>query len=255
MIELVRVATAEGLKMKRTLALWLAPLAPLVIIALQMAVVLDGRVYYEREPLETWASYTRQTMFLWAVFMLPFFVTLETALLANLEHANQQWKHLYALPIRRGAIYAAKQLSGMMIIGLSMAALSAYTGLSGLALRLIAPGLGFEEPVPWADILRYAGLAYLSSWLIIAIHTWIALRWPSFVVASAAGIAFVIVSVVVIQSQYSPWYPWTLPAILVGGLSEGFEPWTPLGLASLGGVGGLAVAVLGGWEVSRRDAL
>lgn len=251
-MEFIRVAAAERHKMKRTLGLWLAPLAPLVIIALQMAVVLDGRVHYEQAPLESWGSYVRQTMFLWSVLMLPLFVTLETALLANLEHANQQWKHLYALPIRRGSIYAAKQLNGMLLIGLSMAALGVFTGLSGLALRLIAPGLGFEEPVPWADILRYAGLSYLASWLIISIHTWIALRWPSFVVASAAGIAFVVVAVMVIQSNYGPWYPWTLPAILVNDLSEGLKPWTALALGSLGG---LAAAVLGGWEMSRRDAL
>jgi len=56
----------------------------------------------------------------------------------------------------------------------------------------------------------------------------------------------------VIQSKYGPWYPWTLPAILVNDLSEGLKPW---GALALGSLGGLAAAVLGGWEVSRRDAL
>jgi len=102
------------------------------------------------------------------------------------------------------------------------------------------------------QILSYAGLSYLASWLIVSIHTWVALRWHSFVVASAAGIGAVVVAVVMVQSKWGPWYPWTLPAILVNDLSEGLEPWTTLALGSLGG---LAVALLGGWEVSRRDVL
>jgi len=111
---------------------------------------------------------------------------------------------------------------------------------------------GLEMSVPWMQILRYAGLSYLASWLILSIHTWVALRWHSFVVASAAGIGVVVVAVVVIQSKWGPWYPWTLPAILVDDLSEGLKPWITLAIGSLGG---LAVAVLGGWEVSRRDVV
>ena len=117
---ILRALYAEQLKVKRTLALWLVPLAPLVIIALQMAIVLQRPEYYrQKDPTSAWIDYGGQTVFLWAILMLPLFITLETALLANLEHGNGQWKHLFALPIPRNAIYAAKQVSSMVIIGLS----------------------------------------------------------------------------------------------------------------------------------------
>jgi hypothetical protein len=250
---ILRALDAERLKTKRTLALWLAPLAPLVIIALQMAIVLERRQYYRaQEGTDAWIEYGGQTVFLWTVLLLPLFITLETALLANLEHGNAQWKHLFALPLPRGAVYAAKQLSGMAIIALSMAALYAYIVLSGLALRLLAPGLGFEAPVPWWDFFRYIALAYLASWLILALHTWIGLRWHSFVVASAVGVGAMVVAVVMIQSDWAAWYPWTLPGLVANGLEAGEEILPQL---LVGCLGGLAWALLGGWDVVRRDVL
>lgn len=252
-MDILRALHAERLKLRRTLALWLAPLAPLVIATLQLAIVLERESYYRQHPVaDAWLQYGGQTVFLWAVFMLPLFVTLETALLANLEHGNHQWKHLSALPIGRGAIYAAKQVSGMAIIGLSMVALYAYIILGGLALRFLMPGLGFEAPVPWLPFLRYVALGYLASWLVISIQNWVGLRWQSFVVASAVGIAAVVVAVVLLQSDWGPWYPWTMPALVVSRLEEGQDVGAQLLLGSLGG---LLVGLLGGWEVTRRDVL
>jgi hypothetical protein len=250
---LLRALGAERLKLKRTLALWLAPPAPLVIIALQVAIVFERQEYYRQQDIsKAWAEYGGQTLFLWTMLLLPLFITLETALLANLEHGNRQWKHLFALPIPRPAIYAAKQISGMVIIGLSMAALYVYIVLSGLGLRLVAPGLGFEAPVPWGQFFQYVALAYLSSWLILSIHTWIGLRWPSFVVASSVGIAAMVVAVLMFQSDWSQWYPWAMPGLVANGLEEGQDVLAQILIGSLGGLG---FALVAGWEVTRRDVL
>jgi lantibiotic transport system permease protein len=250
---IVRALGAEWIKLKRTLALWLTLIAPLVIVALQLAMVIEREEYYrQRGVQDAWGEYGQQTVFLWALLMLPLFITLETALTSHLEHGNQGWKHLFALPIPRGAIYAAKQVSGMALIGLSMAALFLYLVLSGLGLRVLTPGLGFEAPVPWVELAQYVAAAYLASWLILSLHTWVGLRWPSFVVACAAGIAAMVVAVILFQSDWSQWYPWTLPGLVTYRLGEGEKALAEL-LA--GSIGGLAVAVVGGWEVTRRDVL
>jgi len=250
---LVQSLRAEQLKLKRTLALWLAPVAPLVVVALQIAIVLERQEYFRAKDLaDAWVEYGGQTVFLWTMLMLPLFITLETALLANLEHGHQQWKHLFALPIPRGAIYAAKQISAMIIIGLSMVAMYVYIVVSGLCIRVLAPGLGLEAPVPWLVFLRYVGLSYLASWLIISIHTWVSLRWHSFVVASAVGIIAMVIAVVLFQSEWNAWYPWTIPGLVANSLEEGHWPGSQLLIGSLGG---LAAALLGGWDVGRRDVL
>ena len=46
---IIRALRAERLKVKRTLALWLAPLMPLVIIGLQLAIVLQQQEHYRSQ--------------------------------------------------------------------------------------------------------------------------------------------------------------------------------------------------------------
>ena len=157
---------------------------------------------------------------MWALLMLPLFVTLETALVAQWEHRVRQWKHLFALPVPRGTLYAAKQLAGMFLIGLSSLALVAMIVLTGLGFRLLVPGLGFEAPIPLADFLKFVGIMFLGAWPLMAIQTWVAQRWSSFTVASAVGIVLTIAGVAVVQSDYGPYYPTTLPIIVAGTFVE-----------------------------------
>jgi hypothetical protein len=184
--------------------------------------------------------------------MLPLFVTLETALLGGLEHANHQWKHLFALPLARWTVYVAKLIVGAGLIGLSMVVLVGLTVLSGLTLRVLKPGLGFEAPIPLAQFLHVTGLVYLAAWLIISVHTWVGLRWRSFVVAMGVGIAATVVAVMVVESDWAGYYPWTLPGLIAMTLRKG-QVLTHQALA--GGVGGVIVGILGCWEVTRRDVL
>lgn len=261
---LVRALYAELLKTKRTLALWLAIIAPLVIIVLQVAMMWENRerwqVYYQEQ--NPWYEYGGQTFLLWGLLMLPLFVTLETALVAQWEHKNGQYKHLFALPIPRWAIYAAKQIVGAALIGLSTAALIGLTVLSGWLLGLLVPGLGFGVAVPCLEFVKYGATMFLSAWLVLAIQTWVAQRWSSFAIASGVGVAMTVAGVVVLQSDWANLYPYTLPVIVangfvsesmrsLNGFTEGL-PWLELAAGCLGGV---IAATIGGWEMTRRDVM
>ena len=54
MTALIRAANAERLKLKRTLALWLAIIAPLSIVALQFVVFYDRRAYIAQKEVSGW---------------------------------------------------------------------------------------------------------------------------------------------------------------------------------------------------------
>lgn len=264
--DLGRALRAERLKLKGTLAFWLTLIAPAVVTILEFLVIFGNRDYYAvrgaQADWDAWSQFCTQVMVMWSLLMMPLFVTLETALAAQLDHAARAWKHLFSLPISRGAFYAAKQLGGMALIGISLIALVVFSILAGWGLRLVVPGAGFEDPIPVAAIASFAMFTYLASWLVISIQTWVAQRWPSFVVASGVGIAMTIIGVIVIQSDYAGYYPWTLPVLVANGfnsrinplniLEEGVRPWRELAAGSLGG---LIVAVVGGWDVVRRDVL
>jgi hypothetical protein len=253
MTALVRALKAETLKMKRTLALWLAIIAPLGMVGLQFLVVYQRAEYYLRQIENAWVRFGQEMFVFFGFLIVPLFVALETALLGGLEHRSNQWKHLYALPQPRWTVYAAKQLMGMALIALSMAGLVGFSVLAGLVLRMLMPDVGFDAAIPWDLFLKYGVMVYLASWLIISLHTWVAIRWQSFVVAMAVGILMTVSGMIVISSDWGSFYPWAMPGLLANTFNKG----EPILLKELivSVVGGIIVALLGGWEVTRRDVL
>ena len=78
---LMRALSAEVLKTKRTLTLWLVILAPLAIAFLEFVMDMQRGVRALRPNTDAWIGLTQNSLILWALLMLPLFVTLETGLL------------------------------------------------------------------------------------------------------------------------------------------------------------------------------
>ena len=108
MTYLLRALSAEILKTKRTLAFWMTLVTPAVVCILQLLMLLCWTGQYGAELGDAWIASSQNTYALWAILALPLFITLETALLAQTEHSEKHWKHLFAQPIPRWAAYAAK---------------------------------------------------------------------------------------------------------------------------------------------------
>lgn len=247
-----RAFGCEMFKLRRSLAFRLALVAPLVVVFLQFVLLLDHGGASHGGQSEAWLKFGGQTLVFWCLLMLPLFITLETALEAGLEHAGSNWTFLFALPVSRGAVYAAKLTAGLVLIGLSMLVLLGGIGAAGLLVRAFRPELGLGFDVPWRELLRLAWAAYLSCWLLIALHAWVGMRWKNFVVAMGFGIAMTIAGILVINSRWAAFYPWTIPTLVLNGAREGNLPASSLWLGCAGGV---IAGFLGGWEFTRRDVL
>jgi len=250
MTTLIRALSAEVLKTKRTLTLWLIVLAPLAIAFLEFVMHMQNGARALQPNTNVWLSLTRYNLLLWSLLMLPLFVTLETGLLNAQEHGNKMWKQLYATPLPRWAIYAAKQLIGLALVGASTLILLAMSIGAGLLLNVFRPELGFVPPIDWAAIVPAYALAYLAAWLIISLHLWVSARWPSFVVAMGVGIVATVAGVLVINSDWAKVYPWTLPGRASIGYIEGDAIAAQV---ALGFLSGIVVALAGGWDVTRRE--
>ena len=183
---------------------------------------------------------------LWAILALPLFITLETALLAQTEHSEKHWKHLFALAVPRWVYYAAKWLTGAALVFLGQVFLLGGTLLSGYLMRLARPDLGFDAYPPVAWMARILGLVYLISLLVLSIHTWVALHFHSFTVAVGVGMAAAVANIILINSTDGQRYlsldaadqrparrRWRQPALRPGGRDRG---WGAAGAAGrLGG--------------------
>jgi hypothetical protein len=252
MTPLFRALSAELLKTRRTLALVLTLLAPLSLAFLEVAIGFDAGTKMYRVDGDSWVTLIGHTSMMWTLLLLPLFITLEMGLLGAQEHNHKTWKQIYALPLPRWTIYAAKQIIGMGVIGLSMVILGLMTVGVGLIGRTFLPKLGFDAPIPWMALTQNLLLSYLASWLMISIHIWVSLRWSSFVLAMAAGIVPTVCGVVVINSKWVDFDPWAMPGVVAHGLVESLPYATAL---TLGLLGGILVAFLGCWETTRHDIL
>lgn len=250
---LARAISAEMLKLKRTLALWMVLIAPLVVV-----VLLFLQIYMQdvpkKQPLpgdEAWLRLGKSVTSLWGFLMLPLFITLEAALLGGLEHGEKQWKQLFALPVPRWTIYTAKLLVCLALIAVSTVILWAGTIAAGLILQQVRPEIGNRGSVPWAAMLRMAMLTWLAAWLIISLQTWVSLRWRSFPLAVGVGMSGTVVGFIVMQSEkWGKFYPWALPLTTMAGEGKNMSFAVTYGI-----LGGIVIGVIGCWEMTRRDVL
>ena len=244
-MSLIRALHAETLKLKRTLAFRMIFVAPLLVVALQFFVAWN-----QRRPgaeFNLWDMVARTSLSVWAVFMLPLLITLETALINGIEHGEKQWKHIFALPVPRHTVYVAKFLIAQALAAASTLILCAMTLVVGLAFTRLRPELP-AGAIPFVWILKHAAFVWLASWLIIAIHIWVSIRWPGFALALGAGIGGTFFAIFAAAARVGKYYPWLLPVNVF--MEERFTA-----ALLLGAGGGLIAAVIGCVEFVRRDVV
>lgn len=254
MTVLFTVFGTELLKLKRTLALWVMILIPAAIELLQALIILQMGT----DPSTNgWDFLISNAFGFWVVLVLPLFVTLETALLGGLEHGPKMWKHLFALPVPRWTVFMAKALVAALLAAGGLLALLAGIGLVGLTLQI--PGLpaGIQwslSATTWAHLGGMAGLVCALSLLMVAIHTYVSLRWASMSLSLGIGMVATVFSFVAVNVDMAArLFPWSLPYYaLFAYAREGVDVTWPLALSL---IGGLLALVFGAWDMTRQDVV
>ncbi len=118
----------------------------------------------------------------------------------------------------------------------------------GLALIRLRLELPHADAIPYVWILKHAALVWLAAGLIIAIHTWVSIRWPGFALALGAGIGGTFFALFAASARMGKYYPWLLPVNVFA--EEKFAA-----ALLLGAVGGVVAAVIGCVEFVRRDVV
>src|SRR5262249_490281 len=135
-----------------------------------------------RQRENNWLTLARIMMSLWTLLVLPLYIALQTALIAALEHADNQWKLLLARPVPRWTIYVAKLAVAVGFLLLSSLILLAGIFASGALLIRMQLDLHFG-PVPYREIFTSMLQVFVLSFLAITIQHWISIRYRSFTVA------------------------------------------------------------------------
>jgi hypothetical protein len=239
-----RALHAELLKLRRTMAFRMVFVTPLLVALLQFFALWRTKKF--GADFRLWETLPNNMLAIWAVFMMPLLITLETALLNGIEHADKQWKHLLALPVPRHTVYLAKFVTAQALIVVSTLVLCALTVLVGLAVMGLRPELAASGPVPYGWLARHALFVWLAAWLVVAIHTWVSIRWSGFALALGTGIAGTFFALFAASASVGKFYPWLLPMNVFTAERFATALW-------LGAAGGAVAALLGCLDFVRRD--
>jgi lantibiotic transport system permease protein len=207
---LYRALEAEVLKLKRTPSLLIAVAAPAVVcLVYAMMMLTQGRDAVRPDP---WRSLIGNTGSLWVLLMLPLVVVTVTALWASFEHGDALWKHLFALPVPRPAVYVAKWLLSLAVVTASTLFLAVCEAIMGMVMGLFLPQLHLTWPPPFAYMLGHAAALSAASVFMVTIHMWVGLRFKGLYVALGLGVACLIGSLFASFSDtLNRILPWTLP--------------------------------------------
>ena len=195
----------EAHKLRRSLALLLAAVAPLLIAVFVFFNLL--RV----DKAAPWAMTLQSSAAIWAVFMLPMSVTALTALVAHTEHGPRAWDHLRALPLPRWHLYASKAVCVLGVVAAMSVLLALLTLLAATGAGWLKPAVAATGAMDIAGYLTLLGRIFLAAWLLVAVQLWIALRYASFVPALAVGIGGTFFAVVATSAKAGVFLPWQIP--------------------------------------------
>jgi hypothetical protein len=250
MRDFFHASSAELLKLRRTLALRLAIVAPLIIVLLQLGIyMVRGDEVAEREA-NPMLGYVQIIFTLWTVVFLPFYASLVASLLADLEHRGQNWSFLLTLPVDRRCLYAAKWSAGAALLLLSSAVLWLSTAGSAFLVRQAHPAWR-NVAFPFGALTTHTLLSLLATSLLFSVQMWISLRFRSFMVGLSVAITGILVNIILLPHGLmlaDSLIPWAMPATTIA-------PHSPYRLlATVWGVlGGIFTMIAACQLMSRRE--
>lgn len=250
-----RVLRTEFLKLRRTVALKMALLAPFAVTLMTFFIASQSPFTMLRRNGMTndWLALAHLNFVLWGLLMLPLYITVQSALVAGIDHAENQWKSLLARPIPRPAFYIAKLTVLMTLALLSTLVLLAGVFASGLLLPYLQNTATFHATPPVTTILRQGCLMTALGFLALTLQHWVSLRWRSFAVSTGAGVVAIVIGYgMTFASQpngaWTQYFPWSLPMLVLAkwpvNLTEVFAFTVLLGILS---------TAAGCLEFSRRE--
>jgi hypothetical protein len=253
---LLRALSAESLKLKRTIAVKMVVVAPVAVVLLTLFLASQApfsTLHKGNRAIDAWGALSRVNFQFWGLLMLPLYVTLQTALIAGLDHTDNQWKALFARPVPRWTVYVAKLIVLLLMVMVSAGILAVCILAEGLFLQWFDAGLGFGKTAPVAFVAGQAARMTALAFLFLTIQHWVSLRWRSFSVATGFGIVAMVTgfAMLLAAGPYGAWpqyFPWSLPMLAVAR-----EPGNLLTVSWICGFAGIAASVGGCLDFCRRE--
>jgi len=211
---------SEFYKSRKTLAFWAAILLPLVICGLISFGFYSGsdnvlKLHYP--PLMLWMRYIGAALGVMGVLILPFYVIFMAFSVNNIEHKNDTWKTLFAQPLNKFAIYAAKYLYAVFLVFTCLVLFAGFTYLFAQILQLLVPKYNFNQYDPSLLLLKFYFKLFLSSLGILSAQFVLSLIWGDFLKPMGIGFIGTIMGIITgnVGWKYAYLIPYSHPSLVL----------------------------------------
>lgn len=242
-----RLLMVEYSKLRRSGICWIAVLVPLFLVFQGVVNFVRYRdTMFAKSTRTEWEILYEQCIIMYPTLLLPLVITILIALMARIEHSQNGWKQLLALPVSRTQVYSAKLIMACIVVLINLSVLSISTLVGGMV-------IGVEGEPPYALLISRGVLAFIAVLPVVAIQFVLSFRFSHVGIPLALGTGLAVPTIFVANSERFWMYdPWTYPVMVYfGPAMEEFKK----GMLLYGGALVIfsVIILLGLQEFKRRD--
>lgn len=173
--------------------------------------------------INPWTAGWKRTNIGIGMFAGPCLIVMLSALLMNVEHKQNAWKYLLALPVPRGFIYINKLIVYVVLIFVFYITSVLVFLLCGIAIGWLIPESRFLTVWPeFFDICRLLVKSFTACLAIMAIHFWISFRVKNMFVNMVFGLMMIFFAMASYQAMDHIWYfPYNYGEMTVFKIAQG----------------------------------
>ncbi len=227
MKELFIVYRTELMKTKNSFAFWLVILGALLIPAFFVSNIAwhwaDYMHYLVEGNSNPWNEYSRKLFNGVHFTFLPLLIVLLVALVFNIEHKSNTWKHVFVLPVSKTKIFIGKYMVLVTLLLLLYCLLFMFYLLGGYLLAAWKPAFGFLDHSPsykygdvHTNIVTYMSKSLITVLAILAIHFWLSFRLKNLFSIIGIGVGGVVLTIGMYISHWHSliYVPYGLPVLM-----------------------------------------
>jgi hypothetical protein len=203
MNELIISYRVEFKKIKNSFAIWLVVLgAAFIPFFFLLNIIYQWKDYLPHAGVNPWNEYFRKGFNGVHFFFLPLLIVLLIALLLNIEHKSNTWKHIFVLPISKTKIFFSKYLILISLILMFYTLMLIFFLSGGLLLSLWKSEFNFLIFKPTyfyhsveSGIGSFMVKSFISVLGLMAIHFWLSFRLKNLFLNIGIGLAGAVIAV------------------------------------------------------------
>lgn len=222
---------SEFYKSRKTLAFWAAILLPVIICGLITFGFYSSSeriIAFHYPPMILWANYSGAALGVMGFLIMPFYVIFMAFSVNNIEHKNDTWKMLFAQPLNKFSIYAAKYLYAVFMIFICLLLFTSLTFAFGHLLQVLVPKYNFSQYNPLHILINSYAKLFLSSLGILSLQFIMSLFWSDFLKPMGIGFIGAIMGIIIVNVgwKYAYFIPYSLPtlALRITKVNKGANP-------------------------------